>query len=171
MMTYILIVCLFVGFGSSGTAQADEDCKTDVEIGNSSKPIETTDFYEVYGEPWHVETNPVSLLDAIESMVSYAGEEMHVVATVSEVCQVKGCWMVIVGDGQSARVHFRDFGFLVPTDISGRKVELVGLLGEKMVSEEQAKLYAADANLDDPQEGTGTHKEFTFVARSVKIYK
>ncbi|MBK6732010.1 MAG: DUF4920 domain-containing protein [Bacteroidetes bacterium] len=40
--------------------------------------------------------------------------------TVTSVCQNKGCWMKLdLGNGESMRVTFKDYGFFVPKEKQG----------------------------------------------------
>ena len=49
--------------------------------------------------------------------------KIRVTGIVEDVCQAKGCWMkVTTENGKSMRVTFKDYGFFVPKDITGKKV-------------------------------------------------
>ena len=44
-------------------------------------------------------------------------------AEVTDVCQVKGCWMRLnIGNDIEVMVNFKDYGFFVPRDIIGKNV-------------------------------------------------
>ena len=73
--------------------------------------------------------------------------EATVHAVVSEVCQVKGCWMTL-GEGADARevmVRFKDYGFFVPKDIGGRKVLIEGQAFSTVIPVDELRHYAEDA--------------------------
>lgn len=105
----------------------------------------------------------VSLLDTEEALV-----DQKITGKITEVCQKKGCWMVLQDDGVSARVTFRDYGFFVPTLSQSRSCEVYGELKRKTLSAKQARHYEKDAgrksDISSPQE------ELTIVASSVRIY-
>ena len=48
-------------------------------------------------------------------------------ATVAEVCQVKGCWMILLDGDTKVRVTFKDYGFFMPKDLAGAKVVVEGV--------------------------------------------
>jgi hypothetical protein len=84
------------------------------------------------------------------------------------VCQRKGCFLIAQDGEHVARVTFRDYGFFVPTDSTGKTVTLVGTLGRRTLDEAQAKHYAEDAG-KNPAEVTGPQMEYAIVASSVII--
>jgi len=72
------------------------------------------------------------------------------VATVTEVCQSKGCWMRLeLEDGQETMVRFKDYGFFMPKDIKGKEVIVNGLAFVEEMSIEDQKHYAKDAGKSD----------------------
>ncbi|KAG1654424.1 Epimerase family protein YfhF [Nymphon striatum] len=69
-------------------------------------------------------------------------------ATVTEVCQAKGCWMRLkMNDGQETMVRFKDYGFFMPMDIAGKEVTVNGLAFVEEMSVEDQKHYAKDGGL------------------------
>lgn len=74
--------------------------------------------------------------------------EVKVRGLVSEVCQAKGCWMDIVpasGEGSAMKVRFKDYGFFMPKDISGREVIMQGIASVQEISVDELRHYAEDA--------------------------
>lgn len=74
-------------------------------------------------------------------------KDIKLTGTVSEVCQVKGCWMNIqpdTGDGMPVFVQFKDYAFAMPKDITGRKVVIYGKAFYEMTSVEDLRHYAED---------------------------
>ena len=68
------------------------------------------------------------------------------IAKVKEVCQAKGCWMILnTGDGSEVMVKFKDYGFFVPKDISGKEVIVNGQAYVKEDSVDEQRHYAEDA--------------------------
>ncbi|MBC7922867.1 MAG: DUF4920 domain-containing protein [Ferruginibacter sp.] len=84
-----------------------------------------------------------------ELVTRMAGKETmpaKVVGEVESVCQVKGCWTKVkLPDGKTMRVTFKDYGFFVPKDISGKKVVMEGVASVKTVPVEELRHYAQDA--------------------------
>lgn len=66
-------------------------------------------------------------------------------ATVTAVCQSKGCWMRLqLKDGQETMVRFKDYGFFMPMDIKGKEVIVNGLAFVEEMSVDDQKHYAKD---------------------------
>ena len=93
--------------------------------------------------------------------------------TISEVCAVKGCWMTLdMGNGQTARVTFKDYGFFMPLDASGEVV----INGKAFVAEtpvEDLKHFAKDGGKTEEEIAAITQPEKTygFVADGVLLKK
>jgi len=101
--------------------------------------------------------------------------QVKVLGTVNEVCQKKGCWMSIVNENDSEAeelfVKFKDYGFFMPMDISGRQVVMDGYAFREITSVDELKHYAEDAK--EPQEVidaiTAPKEEFKFMASGVLL--
>ncbi|MEJ2113962.1 MAG: DUF4920 domain-containing protein, partial [Flavobacteriaceae bacterium] len=87
------------------------------------------DSYASFGEEISVD-DAVSISVASEKYQSIKmGDSIDykLTATVNEVCQAKGCWMTLnMDDGNEIMVKFKDYGFFVPKDISGKVVIIQG---------------------------------------------
>jgi len=72
----------------------------------------------------------VSLSQAIASLgeKDVAKGSMKIEGKITEVCQAKGCWMVVVDGDTYARVTFKDYGFFVPTETSMQDGTIFGEL-------------------------------------------
>lgn len=67
-------------------------------------------------------------------------------AKVIEVCQAKGCWMTLnLENGDEVMVKFKDYGFFMPKDISGKEVILNGKAYVNEVPVDEQRHYAEDA--------------------------
>lgn len=72
--------------------------------------------------------------------------------TVHEACQVKGCWMTMsLPDNHTMRVTFKDYGFFVPVDCSGKTAVVEGQLTKQIISVEELKHLAQDAGKSDTE--------------------
>ena len=109
-----------------------------------SEPVEATDEYETFGAPLPA-ADAMSLAAVIEDADRYADADVQITTRVKQVCQKKGCFFVAQDGPHIARVSFKDYGFFVPTDISGRTVTLHGVLKRKEITEAQAKHFSEDA--------------------------
>ena len=94
------------------------------------------------------------------------------IAKVNSVCQAKGCWMTLdLGDEQEVMVKFKDYGFFVPKDISGKEVIINGKAYVKEVSIDVQRHYAEDAgkSLEEIAAITEVKKTFSFEADGVLL--
>jgi hypothetical protein len=94
-----------------------------------------------------------------------------VTATVKEVCQKKGCWMILTDGSTKVRVTFKDYGFFMPTDLAGHRVVVEGVLTEEVLSEADARHYAEDAGKSKEEVARikGDQRELSFEATGVRV--
>lgn len=74
-------------------------------------------------------------------------ENVKVEGKVEGVCQKKGCWMTIVSDDAEKDVmfvKFKDYGFFMPLDLSGKTVIMRGNAYKETTSVEELRHYAED---------------------------
>jgi len=66
-------------------------------------------------------------------------------AKVTDVCQMKGCWMKLdIGNEKEIMVNFKDYSFFVPKNIIGKKVVVSGEAFKRNISVDELKHYARD---------------------------
>jgi len=96
-------------------------------------------------------------------------QAINVEGEVREVCQAKGCWMTI-GD-EEMMVKFKDYGFFVPKDISGRQVVMHGKAYYQVTPLEELRHYAEDAgkSAEEIAAITEPKKELRFLASGVLL--
>lgn len=85
---------------------------------------------------------PVS--QAVAEFDAHAGKPARFSGRIAEVCQAKGCWMVLEDNGRTARVMFGDHAFQIPKDSVGR-AEVHGVLSRKQLTPEQIKHLEEDS--------------------------
>ena len=94
--------------------------------------------------------------------------------TVDAVCQAKGCWMTVdAGADQEMMVKFKDYGFFMPKDISGREVIMHGIAFYEVTPVDELRHYAEDAG-DSPEQIamiTEPKRELKFLADGVQLVK
>ncbi len=101
---------------------------------------------------------------------------VKVIATVESVCQMKGCWMNLVSSknpGRKMMVKFKDYGFFMPKDISGREVLVDGKAFYSETSVDELRHYAEDAG-KSPEEIaaiTEPKRELSFEAAGVLLLR
>ncbi|MBN2732589.1 MAG: DUF4920 domain-containing protein [Balneolaceae bacterium] len=163
-------VCLFFAViclaGSLHAQNANQDY---VQL---SDPVEQTDEYRVFGSRFDRDMRTVAMVSLIAQSGEYDGKTIATEGTITQVCQKKGCFFMLESDDreQQARISFKDYNFFIPTNTAGSKVQINGTFSVKTISEEDAKHYAEDAG-NNPELISGSQKEYSLVATSVKIYK
>ncbi|MEZ6186496.1 MAG: DUF4920 domain-containing protein [Planctomycetota bacterium] len=123
----------------------------------------------VYGEGVTLEQGP-ALKAVYTSPDDYAGKTIRLEGRIQDVCRKKGCWMVLRDGEAEVRIKFKDYGFFVPRDSSGRDVIVQGVAKAETISEEVAKHYAEEGG--DPEKAKeieGPQTVVSFVATGVEI--
>lgn len=123
--------------------------------------------WSVYGE------QPMGAGDAV-SIGALSGDEKNVVihGTIVDVCKVKGCWMTVRDEaGRELFVKFKDYGFFVPRNSTGRNMVMHGWVVKKVMSVEELQHYAHDAGKSAEEIAAITQPDtrLTFYADSVMI--
>ena len=108
LLSGVSIWLLFVATVSAGTKST--------AVLRLSEAVETGLNYEVFGAPMPDKTVGLSLTELIAQKQDYLGKEVRVSATITQVCQAKGCFFIAMQDGNWARITFRDYAFFVPTN-------------------------------------------------------
>lgn len=103
-----------------------------------------------------------------------AGDTVNskMVAKVDEVCQAKGCWMILdLEDGNEVMVKFKDYGFFMPKDIAGQEVIINGIAFVEEMSVDDQRHYAEDAGKSEAEVEaiTESKKTYAFEADGVLL--
>lgn len=166
MMKRILMAAVLCG-SMVACNNAKEEKKQEV----SAEAVEEKASENVFGAEFTAnDSKPVSevftvLQDVDSSNTTLKGE-------VVEVCQKKGCWMTLkLEDDKTMRVTFKDYGFFVPKDISGKEVVINGLAKREVTDVETLKHFAEDAgkSAEEVAAITEPQTEVTFVADGVVV--
>lgn len=90
-----------------------------------------------YGETFAVGPElPIST--AIAQFDARAGEPRLFSGRITQVCQMRGCWMMLEHDGATARVMFGKHAFFLPKDTRGFAI-VRGVLERKELTTEQTE--------------------------------
>ena len=111
------------------------------------------------------------LTEALDDLQEFEGEGLLVCGEVTEVCQGKGCWMVVECGDSHIRVEFKDYGFFVPWDSKGKKVRMQGTIGPKKISEAMAEHMVAEMRKPPVEKGKvkGEQEIMVFIASGVAM--
>ncbi|MDF9801216.1 hypothetical protein OKW21_006479 [Catalinimonas alkaloidigena] len=106
----------------------------------------------------------------IQEMDGKIEQEVKLSAKVNDVCQVKGCWMTLdLENGEEVMVRFKDYGFFVPKNASGKTAIVEGRAYFDEVPVETLRHYAEDAGKSQEEINAITEPEMrlSFVADGV----
>lgn len=160
--------------------------KTESENNDSSTDSTQTDStaMEAVNEEADMEADSVHFGEMIDAegakTMADLGTEMDgkdslnikVAAVAQDVCKKKGCWMKVeTAEGDMMRVTFKDYGFFVPKDITGKEVVMEGTAYLDTTSVDDLRHYAEDGGATEEEIAAITEPEIatTFVATGVMI--
>jgi hypothetical protein len=141
-MKYAVVVFLALFLGCKNETQTTEKIVEDVSI------IETEETYKSFGEKI-ISDDAIafsSMLPHYKGLKEGDTLDTKITAKVLDVCQSKGCWMILdLGEEQTARVKFKDYGFFMPKDIKGKEVIVNGKAFVNVMPVDELRHYAEDA--------------------------
>jgi len=124
-----------------------------------------------FGEEFEL-TKAISPAQVAGLMNDSSSNEFVVEGTIEQCCQKKGCWMKVdMGNGETMRVSFKDYGFFVPLDAGGRTMVMKGVAIYDTIDVDFLKHLAEDANATQAEIDAITEPELavTFEATGVLI--
>jgi hypothetical protein len=137
------------------------------EVIRLSEPVAQDAKTETFGVILDKSLPRLSMKDLVIDSSTHLTKAFQVEARIAKVCQKKGCFFIAQQEQHILRVSFRDYGFFIPTDSSGKTVTLAGELIQKELSPEQAAHFKADLKSDTEMLKPGVVYEI--VADSVRI--
>ncbi len=113
------------------------------------------------------------LLEKYQNLKTGDTLNLKFASEVKEVCQKKGCWMKVDLVNEEAMVRFKDYGFFMPKDLSGKKIIMDGKAYIEEMSVEDQRHYAEDggATSEETLAITEPKRTFAFEAHGVLIPK
>jgi hypothetical protein len=137
------------------------------EVMRLSKPVAQDAKTETFGAVLDTSLPRLNMQDLVIDSSVHLAKPFQVEARIAKVCQKKGCFFIAQQDQHILRVSFRDYGFFIPTDSSGKTVILAGELIQKEMSLEEAAHFKADLKSETDLLKPGVVYEI--VADSVRI--
>ncbi len=117
----------------------------------------------IYGEAF-ADGPVVPVSSAIAQFDVHAGEPRLFSGRITQVCQAKGCWMMLEHDGETARVMFGKHAFFLPKDTRGSAV-VHGVLERKELTAEQIEHFRRESDNGLAVQPT----EYRIVADGVRV--
>ena len=109
------------------------------------------------------------LEDVVRDPGRYSEDPILVRGRISDVCQKKGCWTVLSQGKANVRVRFKDYGFFLPTDSSGKQAYVEGVVKLETLSEKRARHYASESQSGSAEAIHGPQREVGFTASGVRL--
>lgn len=125
----------------------------------------------VYGDSIQ-DVNVIDVAAMSTAMTDKSKMDMKVRGKITEVCEKKGCWMIMkLSNGDDMRVTFKNYKIFVPKDLTGKDVVLDGFAFTDTTSIEDQKHYAEDAgkSASEIAKITTPKKELSFEAKGVVV--
>ncbi|HNB80851.1 MAG TPA: DUF4920 domain-containing protein [Chitinophagaceae bacterium] len=148
-----------------------QNTATDTEKKNSETKTEAVAAPQYFGEKITEEgAIPTDSLKA--RMGENKKMDCKLTGTIDAVCQKKGCWMELKNhDGSTIRVTFKDYGFFMPKDASGKTAIVDGFASVEETSVDELKEFAKDDGQSKEEIAAITEpkKELVFEAKGVII--
>jgi hypothetical protein len=107
--------------------------------------------------------------EVLSDPAKYAETPILLRGRISDVCQKKGCWLVLADGDHRVRIRFADYGFFVPKDCHGKRAYAEGRVEVETLSEQEARHYAAESIGGDPSAIRGPEEVVSFTATGVRI--
>ncbi|MCA0427717.1 MAG: DUF4920 domain-containing protein [Bacteroidetes bacterium] len=130
---------------------------------------DTSALVEYFGEKI-TEDSAIAITELKSLMGDKTEIQVKLSGKIEAVCQKKGCWMELTNEGaEPLRVVFKDYGFFMPKDASGRTAIIQGRAYIDVTSVADLKEYAKDAgkSSDEVAQITEPKKELAFEASGV----
>jgi hypothetical protein len=109
------------------------------------------------------------LADVVRAPETFTARPVLVRGRISDVCQRKGCWLMLRDGGDQVRVRFQDYGFFLPTDVAGSEAFVEGRVKVEELSQKAARHYASESVDGAPESIEGPQREVGFTATGVRI--
>jgi len=124
----------------------------------------------VYGNDLSSDAQSIMLSDLFANPENYEGKTISVSGSITDVCQMMGCWMKI-SDGTNEIMVQTLHKFFLPKDAAGGKAIAEGTFKMTEFSEEHVKMIAKESVNPNskPEEIKGAQKVYVIQATGVKI--
>jgi hypothetical protein len=109
------------------------------------------------------------LSEVVAEPERFSGRPVLMAGRISDVCQHKGCWTVLSQGETHVRVRFKDYGFFLPRDCSGKQAFVEGAVEVAEVTAKDAGHYAGESKHPEAEKLHSPGKQVTFVATGVRL--
>lgn len=138
---------------------------------NAQAPAGKAKVGDTYGKKIN-ETGVIAIAELPALLKTKDTVAVKIKAKSVSSCASKGCWMTLQMDEKNeVFVKMKDYGFFVPTAISGKNVVLEGIAFTKTTSIEELKHYAEDGKKSQAEIDAITEpkQEIRFLANGILV--
>jgi hypothetical protein len=124
----------------------------------------------VYGNDLSSDIQTIALSDLLAKPQDYEGKTVKLTGTVTDVCQMMGCWLMLSDGTNEIRVTTLH-KFFMPKDCTKSKAVVDGTFKLTEITEEHAKKMIEESQNSKikAEDIKGTQKAYTIEATGVKI--
>ncbi len=133
----------------------------------ASEPVAWVDGNPVYGAELPELVEPISVGDALDVVARDGEQTLAIQGRITQVCQKKGCWLMLTEGDRALRVFTEDHSYFLPVDTQGEALAL-GRISEHTNSEAFARHLAEDAG-EEAASIDGEQVEYRFDATSILL--
>lgn len=105
---------------------------------------ELTSDWTTYGGDF-AEAERVAAKDLLADPASYNGKTLRVEGRIADVCQKKGCWMVLTEEEKTIRVLAKDHSFGIAKDATSSTADVLGIVVGEVIDPETVAHYESEA--------------------------
>ena len=142
--TFLLLALFSILAACTNPNAQSQDQTQDESADNKQESPSAPEGYKSFGEVITLD----GAVDPSKLMAMMEGKDklnVKFVSDVKAVCKKKGCWMdVNIGNDETMKVRFKDYGFFVPKDCEGQTAVMEGELITDTISVDMQKHYAED---------------------------
>ena len=129
--------------------------------------------FESFGEKINAE-DAISFEEVLKELEDKDSVAVKMKGTITAVCQARGCWMNITSEKTADKemfVKFKDYGFFVPKDCSGKEAIMEGYAYREVTSVDELRHYAEDEgkSKEEIEAITEPVEELKFMASGVLL--
>ncbi len=129
---------------------------------NNQKTEETV-VIQKFGDENITEQGAITGNELMAILETEDSAQVKVIATISDVCQKKGCWMEVDLDEKNQMlVRFLDYGFFMPLDAAGTTAIIEGIAKVDTLSVAWLKHQLEDAEASQEEIDAITEPEISY---------
>jgi len=129
----------------------------------NNQKTEDTVMIQKFGDENITEEGAITGNELMAILETEDSAQVKVIATISDVCQKKGCWMEVDLDEKNQMlVRFLDYGFFMPLDAAGTTAIIEGIAKVDTLSVAWLKHQLEDAKASQEEIDAITEPEISY---------